>query len=197
MSIVTPTIISDWDDCFEDTTNENIYSGDLLVAGYCGINEMGSCDIGLRFQLNIPKDATIDSAKITFRYNSSDFSNTNCSLIIKAVDSDDCVQWSAINPPVNNSKILTTVSWSANGYFYKTDTYDTPDITTLIQAIVNRAGWVANNYIGLVVENNGSPSGQFIVANDYPTQSPYAVLTVYYTESGGVTTGPFPTFLST
>jgi len=186
--VVSPTIAADWDDVFEDITNENIYSGDMLIAGYYGIDNIDVCDMGLRFQLNVPKGATITSAKITLRYNPSDFVNDNCPLLIKAVDSDNCGQWAPDHPPCYDAKIATTVPWNANGYFHKEDTYDSPEIKTIIQAIVNRAGWTANNYIGLVIEDNGCPSGQFIAANNYPTTSPYAVLTVNYIAGEGAQT---------
>lgn len=54
-----------------------------------------------------------------------------------------------------------TVAWNGEGAWTTDNTYDSPDIKTIIKEIVDRGGWVSGNDIQIMVKENGSTNGAF------------------------------------
>ena len=139
------------------------------------INDGGNGDqtIGLRFlDLNIPQGATITSASIQFTA-ATDDNQDPCQLNIYGEATDDAAGF--LNQDYNlSSRSLTTASvawspatWSASGQ--AGNDQQTADISTVIQEIVNRAGYTDNSAIALII--NGSGRREAIAYNDDPNQA--------------------------
>ncbi|MEW6555090.1 MAG: hypothetical protein AB1384_12485, partial [Actinomycetota bacterium] len=108
------------------------------------------------FNLDIPKDATIDSAYL-YLYCDNRLGTVNGS--VTAEDSDDASAYTS--NPYSRSQIGTSVTW--NGMLPTVWEWDkSPDIKTVIQAIVNRSGWASGNAIGLVVTAPGLGSNNYV-----------------------------------
>jgi type IV pilus assembly protein PilY1 len=126
----------------------------------------------LRFQVNVPKDSAIISSQLVFRNIAfSTLYTTN--YIIRLEDTDDASVISTYSGAVNAVK-TTGVSW-ASGSVSSGSTYVSSDISTLIQNMVNRTGWVSGNYINVFVENDGNSNGSVKYARSYeedPTVAP-------------------------
>lgn len=139
------------------------------------INDGGNGDqtIGLRFlDLNIPQGATITSASIQFTA-ATDDNQDPCQLNIYGEATDDAAGF--LNQDYNlSSRSLTTASvawspatWSASGQ--AGNDQQTADISTVIQEIVNRAGYTENSAIALII--NGSGRREAVAYNDDPNEA--------------------------
>lgn len=72
---------------------------------------------------------------------------------------DDSVDFTT-NPKISNrQKTDATISWDIDSA--GTDTIVSPDISTIIQEIINRAGWVSGNAITMIVKGKTTGSKKF------------------------------------
>jgi type IV pilus assembly protein PilY1 len=104
--------------------------------------------------LTIPKNATIDSATLSVRALGTD-SSVPVSTRIYFNDIDDAV--APTSYAGYNALDVTTayVDWSVPAFSLWT-WYTTPDIKTVIQEIVNRAGWTSGNDMLALIKDNGT-----------------------------------------
>jgi type IV pilus assembly protein PilY1 len=121
--------------------------------------DLGQQHVALRFQeVNIPQGATINSARIDFvaDYNRSG----NMDLEIYGLAADNAGAWpdstdnylkDLLSPPRSG---LTGASepWNVTANWVRYRTYSTPDLTQIIQEIVDRGGWTSGNDMGFVLE---------------------------------------------
>tara|TARA_R100001198_G_scaffold12086_1_gene5156 strand:- start:2044 stop:2703 length:660 start_codon:yes stop_codon:yes gene_type:complete len=97
-----------------------------------------------RFQtVNVPQGASIVTAKLQLAFHSTGTGAGN-TLDIYANDVDDASAPSTLSDFQSKVKTTEKVTWtlpsgSAGTY------YDTPDISDVVQEIVDRSGWAANN----------------------------------------------------
>ena len=54
--------------------------------------------------------------------------------------------------------LATTVTWASTATIDENDPNTSSDLATIVQEIVNRAGWVSGNYVGLFISHAGSGS---------------------------------------
>ncbi|MCO5197202.1 MAG: hypothetical protein M9941_05555 [Anaerolineae bacterium] len=146
----------------------NIYtnSTDLELVADDEPATAGNQTVGLRFRnLDIPRYAAITNAYITFRAVSPDSPNTNnntANLLIEGHDADNPATFPATNnnPSFNiSSRTRTTasVNWTPGPWSAGTN-YSTPDLKSIVQEIVNRSGWNANNSMVFIITGTGSRS---------------------------------------
>lgn len=106
----------------------------------------------------IPPGATITSAVITVFGQGS--GSGDCSVLVKIAEADsqaiptNGTEWAAISWYGSSVQWDITAAWSANVE------YSSPDISTLLQAIINRGGWALDNNIVIGLSDNGSTNGQ-------------------------------------
>lgn len=145
----------------------------------------GHQTIGLRFTgLDIPADAIITNAFLTFGAVSADSPNDNTSatnLTIKAHAAD--------NPPVfptttsyisNSPTTVSAVSWSPGAWTSGT-AYHSPNLSSIVQEIANRPGWSSGNSMAFFISGTGSRSAASFEGN----ASNAPKLTVEYSLPGG------------
>ena len=105
----------------------------------------GDMLVGLRFNsLDIPQGATITNAYIRFTSNGS---NTGTpSLVFRAEDVDQALAFSGDNYNLTIRPLTTTsVTWNSLPSWSSGLTYESPDLSTVVQEVVSRPGWTANN----------------------------------------------------
>jgi len=107
----------------------------------------------------IPNGATIGSAEINLVASGST-SGTTVNAIIYANDIDD-VSSAPATATIGNALDLTSasVTWDDIAAWTSAATYTTPDIKTIIQEIVNRAGWESGNDLMIIIKDNASTPG--------------------------------------
>jgi len=131
--------------------------------------------------VNIPQGSTINSAvvKLTSWTNRS---NGAVNLLLSAHDVDDGepVYSDADFSTKYAQKTAAGVAWNNVGAWSYGVQYSSPDITSVIQEIVNRPGWVAGNDILIFIANNGSSTSAYRQARMIELTAP--VLSVTWTE---------------
>ena len=145
---------------------------------------LGIQTVGMRFtSVTIPKNAIISNAYFTFRCMTPDVNNDNsstCNLTIKGQAADNPSTFvSSSTPTYSISTRPTTtasVAWSPAAWTPGSD-YTSANITTIVQELVNRSGWVSNNAMAFIITGSGTRTSQSY--DDPGTNQP--ILTVTYT----------------
>lgn len=140
--------------------------------------------MGLRFpSVSIPQGATINSAFL--RVVIANSANDEPDLTIWGEDTDNAAQFTTAAANVSGrTKTTASVDWvSAN--LGAAGTFDSPDLSTIIQEIVDRPGWAENNAIALILITNGGTSDDFAPTHYDGSSSNAPKLVVDWTEGGG------------
>jgi len=138
---------------------------------------------GLRFQLNVPNGATISEAKLTFTA-SATLSDDTVRVKIAYQDANDPSDFSGDTYTTFEARTrsATGVDWDFTANWSTDSTYDSDDISTVIQALVNEDYWAANEHCVIFADDDGSTSYAYRTAYSYDNSSSDAVvLTVVYT----------------
>jgi type IV pilus assembly protein PilY1 len=139
----------------------NWYDHSDLDLGSFDLNNAEPSMIGLRFQnVTVPQGATITKAYIEFTANDAD--NEVASYTIQGEAIDHAAQFTADNKHISNRAVAGKVTaasvlwqgadmedWTANVE------YETPDLSTIVQEIVNRAGWSGGNAMAFIINGTG------------------------------------------
>lgn len=141
----------------DDAEEQNDSSVDLNSSDL-ELGEDGSDDqiCGMRFRnINIPQGAVINSAYIQFYAdgNHSDALNVD----IYGEDIGDASTFSSSSNNLSNRNItFARVHWDNIENWTDNNLYNTPDISSIIQEIVNREDWAALNDLVIFIEMDGS-----------------------------------------
>ena len=129
-------------------------------------NVGSACDGFVRFlNVTIPQGATITSAYVKFTCSISQ-STTVCNLNCYFNDADnpsaptDATEFNALD-------LTGAVAWSAVAAWTDGTQYDTPELKTILQTIVDRGGWASGQAIIVVVKDNGSDGSARRYASQY------------------------------
>jgi len=193
MTTINKQISLGTDDCYEtNDTNIDLTAEDIF-AGYVS----GVYDIGARWQsINISQGTTITSAKLSlYRVSGGGTLSAN----IRGIDEDDTATWSSGSRPSQRTKTTATINANqANWNNWGGDAWIDIDITSVIQEIINRSGWSANNDLAIVLEDSAGSGTNYIqtAAYEYTGNVHGAKLDIVYGVVAGarpsrVFTGPF------
>lgn len=107
-----------------------------------------------RFQnVAIPNAAIITSAAITLV--SSLAQSTTVVLTISGDDEDNASAPASAVDYNGRATTTATVAWNFNTAWTAGQSVSTPDISTIVQEIVNRGGWANGNALQIFIKNNG------------------------------------------
>jgi hypothetical protein len=115
--------------------------------------------------LAIPAGSTISSATLEFVPNQT-LSTTTVDALIAAIDEDDAnapatfAEADGATRTTAQSAWNNVETWSHVSHVTPT-TNDSTDITSVIQEVVDRAGWTSGNAIVIFIENNASSASAF------------------------------------
>ena len=145
-------ISSDNDDAEELISDGDMYRDSTdLEFGYDD-HQGGLQIVGMRFQsVDIPQGATITSAYIEFETDETDSGTTT--LVIVGEDGDSPKEFKNGKKNISKrTKTSASVNWNPSAWNTVDELHQTPDISTIIQEIVDRTGWAANNNVVIIVE---------------------------------------------
>ncbi len=140
-----------------DLTGAGVWFG--TGAGYFS-TDVYKKGMGMRFlNITIPNSSTIDTAHITFTA-SANKSNTTVNSRLIGDDEDNAATWSTVANyqsrrgtvvgGADDTKITTAVvDWDGIAAWTTDTTYDSPEIKTIVQEIINRVGWASGNAMAL------------------------------------------------
>lgn len=114
--------------------------------------------IGLRFRsINIPKDATI--LKATLQFTTDEINNGQTHLILEGEASGNASEFSLANFNVSGRpKTASNVSWEPAAWGTLDEAgakQQTPDMTSIVQEILNGEGWQEGNAMVFIITGTG------------------------------------------
>ena len=169
-----------------------VINASVLAAGSHGGND--EWPVGTRFlNVTIPNAATITSATFTLKAQATWASPGTISYLVSAQAADDPTTFTtAVNQLTTGTRPRTTAvsaAWVLSSVTAETD-YSI-DITSVIQEIVNRAGWASGNDMVIIIDT-GVPTTagewqDFYSYDNTPSKAPK--LDIVYTAGGSSSPG--------
>ena len=134
---------------------------------------------GMRFlNITIPKGSTITAAYITLTCRAA-ASLTVVNSKIKGEAADNPVTFSTLADYQGRAKTTAVVSWDAIPAWTKDTDYNSPEIKTIIQEIIDRANWSSGNALVIFWDDHDNLSTQVALTrrpgysyDDSPTKAP-------------------------
>lgn len=149
---VVARVAQDTDDAEERSSNGNMtLTGVLQLVG-----SSPKQIVGLRFQnVAVPQGATITSARLEFEVDSTNSSTT--SLTIQGENVDSAVTFNSTDRNISSRPVTTaSVAWSSVPNLAMNQKLVSPDLTPVVQEIVNRAGWISGNAMAFIITGSGT-----------------------------------------
>jgi len=134
--------------------------------------------IGYRFEnIQIPQGATLTGASLVLTPSATDGTNNDTEWTIKAEDSDDSPGFTIVNSDFS-SRTLTTAQarwdvpkWTNGNPVETTDNNGGDTLKSVLQEVVNRAGWCGGNSVSLFVTGVTNPTTTFRESESYEGSS--------------------------
>ncbi|MGD2037980.1 MAG: DNRLRE domain-containing protein, partial [Desulfobacterales bacterium] len=147
----------------DDDAEESLASGSVdTTSSDLEIIREGSTnnqEVGLRFQnITIPQGATITNAYVEFTTDVVQSEVTN--LTFHGEDVDNAAVFTSVGNPnyniTNRTKTTASVAWdNVPAPSVVGEKQQSPDLSTVIQEIVNRPGWTSGNSMVIIVSGSG------------------------------------------
>ncbi|NLR94390.1 InlB B-repeat-containing protein, partial [Flammeovirga agarivorans] len=151
-------VSTDEDDAEEAEDGSIDLSSSDLELVYDPHEAAGNQSVGIRFQaLDIPKGAIITEAYIQFT--ADEDKNNEGSMNIYAQDVNSAAAFSSIvndissRAKTNASVAWTPTTWSTIGE--AGDAQKTPNLSALVQEVIDRDGWTSGNNMAFIIEGTG------------------------------------------
>lgn len=180
---ITASPLQSADDGYANVSGTSISNGGNFL--YTGSNPT-SFSSYIRFpNIQLPADAGIVRAYITFTAANAQ-AGVTINSDISADDADNSAQIASYADYAGRTDTTAVVSWSPGAWVQGT-TYESPDIKSVIQEIVDRAGWASGNAIQIFWKNAGSSNGAYRQPASFDNATyDEAVLTIeYISEASG------------
>jgi PKD repeat protein len=142
------------DDIEENTVSGEVYpdSSDLEFGldSYVGAEQL----LGLRFlNVGIPAGAAVTEAYLEFTVDEVGSDTTTAQIRILATDDVD--PFTLVNGELSSRATSGAISWSIPPWTTVGETDHTPDLSSLVQSVVDRGGWAQGNSVGFVISASG------------------------------------------
>jgi hypothetical protein len=155
------------------------YSSDLEL-----VEDPSSQNVGLRFQdITLPQGTVVTKAWIQFQADETNSVLTTLQIVAEATDNAAAFSSTALNLS-NRSVTSAATSWSPapwNSIGEADAAQRTPDLTALVQEVLNRGGWESGNAMAFIVTGNGKRVAESYNGN----QAAAATLHIEYESSVG------------
>jgi hypothetical protein len=177
--VVKDTIVDDGNDAESDNTYE------YLGATWIGKESTtDTYETGLRFICEVPPGSTIDSCSIEFTCDLNSGWNPSTDIVeILLNDADEApifVEAHGHTISTHLATLTSAIEWSG----FTTPTADlvltTPNLKTILQTIVNRAGFHQNHYIGFCLRAKTPTNSHYFVLRDYTLSEPARLYIKYH-----------------
>lgn len=143
-------VVNSLDDAYVFTPSSIVTTG-FISAGEAGAQRSAAM---LFRSILIPKGSIIKSAVITLRA-SSNQTGTVCRTRFYAESSVSPLQYSTYGDFTGRSLTTAFVDWTVPAFTLDTD-YQTPDLTAIIQEVIDKADWETGKSIAIQWKDNGS-----------------------------------------
>jgi len=137
---------------------------------------------GMRFlNINVPQGATITSADITFRANATSEATDSGMTLWGQLAANPATFTTSTNNVSSRTKTSATLTWTIPQWTSGSD-YETPDLSDIVQEIVDQSEWVENNALVIVGQTTVSQNRSAISQNSTNGSTLAPLLEVCYTE---------------
>ncbi len=156
-----------------------IDSSDIELGEDPGFN--GAQTVGLRFQnLYVPQGATINAAYLVFTVDETNSVDAT-DVVIRAQAADDAPAFSSTAHDLTDRALtVASVPWSIPAWNAVGATQQSPDLSAVLQEIVDRGGWSPYNSVAFVIGGTGhrtaesyegAPSSGALLHVEYTTEA--------------------------
>lgn len=146
----------DGEEDYDTTWYNNGYANNQISIGNDGT---GSNDAAFRF-LRFPLPNNVKITKAVLRVKSAVNSTKRPVWVIKGIKQTSALSYDQTNRPSTKPKTTATVAWTPGADWVINTWYESPDIKAIIQEIIDQTEFT-NKALGLVIEDNASPSSQY------------------------------------
>ena len=161
------------------------WNGNGNVSSVITIGNSGGSVYSATFRfrgVDIPRNANIVLARLKIRPAVTDGSDPDVKLIVKGIKEPNTKVFSQSSRPSQRAKTVNSVAWHIIKKWEVHEWVQTPNLQLLIEEIVAQSGWKPGNALALVIEDNGSSSGQAETCYDRIKGDGYqAELEIWYT----------------
>lgn len=178
-------------DGFSFKSDASYYAGASSDPIYWIDNTSSTLRAALRFTgISIPQGATITSAAVTVYTNygttSVDPSDTVTIALEQVDNAAQCTSGSDAASRLSN--LGSTISWAVNNAGGADTPQTSPDLSSILQTIINRTGWSSGNAIQFFTHPTTTAANGDMAMQSYATgtSTTYARLQVSYSTSGSV-----------
>ena len=158
------------DDCYLYANTSPPYTNISLVAAYEYLGKEDAIYIdavGMRFlNVSIANGIIVSTAYITFTA-SADLSGDNCNVTIYGEQNNAAATFSTDANYQGRTRATATVNWSSIGHWTTDTAYNSAEIKTIVQELVNDYSGLSSANIAFFVENNGSSNTAYRKAYSY------------------------------
>ena len=152
IQILEQRVVDDYDDAEEQISNGDMdrSSSDLEL-----INDGQNQIVGIRFRnIQIPQGATIVNAFIEFRADESQSGAT--SLVFQGQAANNPGSFNDTNYDISSrNRTAGSMNWNNVPAWTRNATYQTPNMSNVVQEIVNRGGWSSGNAMVFIISGSG------------------------------------------
>jgi hypothetical protein len=146
-----------------DDVEERLSTGDMytdssdLEIGYDGSKEQL---VGLRFtDINVPNGANVTRAYLEFVADEIDTALTNANIY--AVAEDNVSAFTSIDYNLSSRVLMqASVNWDVPPWLTEGETYRSPDLSEVVQSIIDRSGWIPGNAMAFVISGSGERTAE-------------------------------------
>ncbi len=167
-----------------DDAEESIATGDMnLTSSDLELISDGTTEqlVGIRFSnIDVPQGSTIVSAYLQFEVDEADSQSTTLAIQAEASDNAPTFNDNAHNIS-SRARTSGQTGWTPGAWNTGDNAHTTPDLSPVIQEVVDRSGWTSGNSIAIIISGSGKRTA--VSYNGIPSQA--ALLHIEYDSSGG------------
>ena len=146
-----------------DDAEEMLSTGavDLVSPTLELVDDSGAQQVGMRFlSVAVPAGSIITKSHLEFTADVANFGTTNLTIAGQASDNPPTFAGGA-NDLSTRLQTTATVDWS-NAAAWSTggQTYQSPDVSTILQELIDRGGWASWNSVALFLTGGGRRTGE-------------------------------------
>ena len=152
-AVVNRRVAASVEDVEETADGTVVLDSTSLELGSGGLGGVEA--VGLRFQtIHIPQGMRIDSAYLEFE--AADLGSAATTVTISAEAADNAAPFSAtLFDVTGRPATLASAQWDIPAWTAATEKHYSPDISAIIQEVVDRPGWLENNSLVITVGGTG------------------------------------------
>jgi hypothetical protein len=128
--------------------------------------------------LTVPAGAEIDAAVIRLIASGIDSTSVDLNVYFEAADN---VTSPTSGADANGRPLTSAIAWSSVPSFTSGNNYDTPEVKTILQDVIDRPGWASGQAIGVHIIDNGSTGRRRVASYEHGTYTAAQLVITYST----------------